>query len=194
MKIEITSDPRKQLKLIEKREKEEKERRDTEEKERALKDRERSGKKSEKSEQARLEEEEKIRTRTANMTALQVHHLQLFSFLCCLLWCSPLPQAIGDVRARRPTSAPASPNVVNTSRPPTGNAPVRQITFNRQMLDQLQVLKKMQQQGMTLSPVQSQQLAHLQRQLSIFSAYWQQISGKVSLQLDVRTVSFQRVI
>ena len=71
MKIEITSDPRKQLKLIEKREKEEKERRDAEEKERALKDKKMDPEKK-KSDQARLEEEEKIRTRTANLTALQV--------------------------------------------------------------------------------------------------------------------------
>jgi hypothetical protein len=71
MKFEITSDPRKQLKLIERREKEEKERRDAEEKERALKDKKADPEKK-KSDQARLEEEEKIRTRTANMTALQV--------------------------------------------------------------------------------------------------------------------------
>lgn len=80
MKIEITSDPRKQLKLIEKREKEEKERRDAEEKERALKDKKMDPEKK-KSDQARLEEEEKIRTRTANLTALQVPPLFLrFSF------------------------------------------------------------------------------------------------------------------
>lgn len=78
MKIEITSDPRKQLKLIEKREKEEKERRDAEEKERALKDKKMDPEKK-KSDQARLEEEEKIRTRTANLTALQVPPLFLRS-------------------------------------------------------------------------------------------------------------------
>lgn len=72
MKIEITSDPRKQLKLIEKREKEEKERRDAEEKERAIKEKKVDVDKK-KTDQARLEEEEKIRTRTANLTALQVY-------------------------------------------------------------------------------------------------------------------------
>jgi hypothetical protein len=87
MKIEITSDPRKQVKLIEKREKEEKERRDAEEKERALKDKKMDPEKK-KSDQARLEEEEKIRTRTANVTALQV--LPLPSFPLCVYF-SPAP-------------------------------------------------------------------------------------------------------
>jgi len=74
----ISSDPRKQLKLIEKREQEEKERKDVEERERMLKmggkgdkDDKQTAEMRQKWNKARMEEEEKMRTKSANMTALQ---------------------------------------------------------------------------------------------------------------------------
>lgn len=176
MKIEITSDPRKQLKLIEKREKEEKERRDAEEKERALKDKKMDPEKK-KSDQARLEEEEKIRTRTANLTALQ---------------------AIGDVRPRRAMQGgtPTAPGgaaggagrggAPGLGLPPDLRAPL----FNKQMLDQLTALQKLKAASQ-LTPQQAQQLEQLLNQLRRMQQFKQladQLAGrKVPMMLDPKT-------
>lgn len=109
MQIEVTSDPRKQLKLIEKREKEEKERRDAEEKERALKEKKPEADKK-KSDQARLEEEEKIRTRTANLTALQVRIVNFVSSIAVLRFALVpyRPSVTSDLGERRQALAPWS--------------------------------------------------------------------------------------
>ncbi|KAL6073581.1 Transcription initiation factor TFIID subunit 4 [Balamuthia mandrillaris] len=159
-KITITSDPRRQLQLIEKREREEQEQRDAEEKEKlkGLKD-DSSKKGGDRETQARRhEEEERIRTRHANITALQ---------------------AIGDIgrprtRPTASTTTPATTSHLPSSQPQQQNQPPPpsspssqqqqsqqpQITFTKEHLRKLQQLQQAKQAG-TLTPEMAQEFERL---------------------------------
>ncbi|KAL6044393.1 Transcription initiation factor TFIID subunit 4 [Balamuthia mandrillaris] len=156
-KITITSDPRRQLQLIEKREREEQEQRDAEEKERQLKGlKDDSSKKGDRETQARRhEEEERIRTRHANITALQ---------------------AIGDIgrprtRPTASTTTSATTSHLSSSQPQQQNQPPPsspssqqsqqpQITFTKEHLRKLQQLQQAKQAG-TLTPEMAQEFERL---------------------------------